>query len=111
MSTNRAGDIRIDNITDVHTREAIRLLKDTAKGDDLTSIAWKSLELDITAPVTKVAVKNPSEGIPSDIIITKQEWTGTVGNFSWDYSLFTKDSLYYTSTEPVKIRALVGKGS
>lgn len=109
MRTNRAKDVRINVVPDIQTREAIRLLADTL-GLVNVAIDWSQLEISNKPISTAEALPHSLSAVPTDILTTWVEWTGTVGTFSWDYSKFTKDNVYYTCTQPIKVvRAIVGR--
>jgi len=103
MRANRAKDVRVNVVPEPQTREAIRLLAETLSLVDV-SIDQKTVEFTATAP--SGSIDNPLGAVPTDLLLT---WNSGSGTFAWDYGKSTKDKIYYTSSQPATIRAIIGR--
>jgi hypothetical protein len=98
-------ELKLTNITDKPTRDALEAIRDTYNASDLNLGPFKFFSLTIPDAVTNLEVFHNLGYVPLDIIETRV----TGGTVTWNYDSFTKDKLSLTTSAAVSIRFLAGR--
>ncbi len=97
--------IALSTIQDSGTRQALDAVQTALNGNDLTKSDFRLFTVYESAAVTSKEFFHGLGFVPTDIIITRQ----IGGTITWDFSKFTEDRIYYTTSGAIDLRCLIGR--
>lgn len=96
-------NVDLSKISDPVIRKAIRDIQESLNNIDLLN--YKLFIVTIKTANTKFEIPHNLGYVPTDIIVTKAS-----GTYTFLHSDFTKEKLYLSTTGPLEIRFLAGRG-
>lgn len=98
----------VKDIADVWVRKLAQDVQNYINKSPLMLAEFRFIEIaETSATAVTNGVKPHNLGtVPTDVIILSSIGTGVL---TFSYDLFTKDSIIYSTTGPVTVRALIGR--
>lgn len=96
----------IREIKDTYVQENFKQLDGILADDILAKGKFKFFQIDVSGAVTNQPRMHFLGFSPKDIIQTSSIGTGLL---TWNYANFTSESIYFTTTGPVIVRAFIGR--
>jgi hypothetical protein len=92
-------------IEDPNVQENFKRIERAFEDQKMLKGSWQFFDLSFDQAIIKKPFAHNFKFIPKDVIQTYISGTGIV---TWEYDSFDRNSIYVTTSGPVKVRAFVG---